>query len=669
MEKLKMRTPDFTDENITRIAELFPNCVTESRDESGKVKRAIDFDQLRQELSGSIVEGPQERYQLNWPGKREALLTANVPIAKTLRPCREESVDFDTTKNLFIEGDNLDALKLLQETYLGKVKMIYIDPPYNTGRNLIYKNDFSEDAESFLLKSNQVDSEGGRLVANPDTNGRFHSDWLAFMYSRIRLARNLLSDDGLFVCAMDESEISNTGKLCEEIFGDSNFIGSLVTRSNPQGRGKKNIDPTHEYHLVYAKQLDSIEELLVRRDSEDGNEYINFMRSGTNSRKFERPNRFYPMLVKDGKISCITKEEYTKIYTKENGFNDRHIKGLTKNYEKLGFDVIYPIAQNGEEKVWQRTFERAVKECANYVLEGRQIKTPRDSFETPKSLWVNDIHSNVAYGANLLKTIFDGHRVFDYSKSVFTVKDILSLAPEGIVVDFFSGSATTAHAVMKLNIEEERKSQFVLVQLPELATEESETFVAGYKSIAEVGKERIRRAGKKIKEEAGLMGKDLDIGFRVLKIDSSNMKDVYYSPDEQAQANLLDQVTNIKEDRTAEDLLFQVLLDWGVDLTLPIARERISTTENTESTERSNKTSAGSVPAVVNKEFEVFFVDENALAACFDDGISDGLIKELAKRQPLRVVFRDSGFATDAAKINAEQIFKQMSPATEVRSI
>ncbi len=645
-----MHTPDFTDENIVRVAELFPNCVTESRDEKGNVKRSIDFDQLRQELSGNIVEGPQERYQLNWPGKREALLTANAPIAKTLRPCREESVDFDTTKNLFIEGDNLDALKLLQETYLGKVKMIYIDPPYNTGNDFIYSDDFAEDKDAYFERSMQVDEEGNRLVLNVDSNGRFHSDWLSMQYSRLRLARNLLADDGIVFISIDDNEMTNLTKICDEVYGENSFVANFVWEKRTGRENRKVVSTRHDYLVCYVKsqrqgeralkQLPMSGKALAGYKNPDGDPRGPWKSDpATAQAGHGTKSQFYTLTAPNGKTHDLESGRCW-LYT-EKAMQDKIDAGM----------------------IWFGRDGNGVPRIKTY-LEAKERGL------TPETIWfAEDVGTNES-AKNLLKELFDEVSVFTTPKPVDLVKLAVQLSTEnGLVMDFFSGCSTAAHAVMELNVEDGGNRNFIMVQLPEETTEDSEAHKAGYKTIAEIGKERIRRAGKKIKDEAGLSGVNLDIGFRVLKIDSSNMKDVYYSPDEQAQASLLDQVTNIKEDRTAEDLLFQVLLDWGVDLTLPIVRERISTTENTENTERSNKSSARSVPSVVNKEFEVFFVDENALAACFDDGVSDGLIKELAARKPLRVVFRDSGFATDAAKINAEQIFKQMSPATEVRSI
>lgn len=639
-----MHTPDFTDENIARIAELFPNCITEAEDENGKLRRVVDFDQLKQELSGNIVEGSQERYQLNWPGKREALLTANAPIAKTLRPCREESVDFDTTKNLYIEGDNLDALKLLQETYLGKVKMIYIDPPYNTGTAMLYPNDYSESIEFWRTVSGDYDDEGNQLVRNVDTDGRFHTNWLNMIYPRLRVSRNLLTDDGFLVLAIDDSEVENLIKMCDEVFGAENKIGIVSVIHKPEGRNQEKFFGTsNEFALFYAKDKatasfnsvaisDEVKATFDRHDTKGlyrPNPYVN-KNHGTAGRdtssRENRPDFWYPVYV-SGDLSEIRLD-------KTEGFID-----------------VYPITDGGVERTWRTNKATFLERLNDGLIFAEKINGKIQIFEkyyenqVIKTHWLDKKYHATQYGTKTLDSLM-GTKTFDFPKSLYLMVDTFKLTTtkEDIVIDVFSGSATSAHALMQLNVEDGGNRRFIMVQFPEVTSETSEAFKAGYQTIAEIGKERIRRAGKKIKEEAGLMGADLDIGFRVLKIDTSNMKDVYYSPDTADQQSLLDQVTNIKEDRTPEDLLFQVLLDWGVDLSLPIVRETISGKE-------------------------VFFVDENALAACFESGIDEDFVKELAKRQPLRAVFRDDGFASDAVKINVEQIFKQMSPTTEVKSI
>jgi adenine-specific DNA-methyltransferase len=626
MDKLKLHTSDLTQENIARLAELFPNCVTEAQAEDGGIKRAIDFDQLRQELSDHVVDGPRERYHLNWPGKREALLAANAPIAKTLRPCREESVDFDTTKNLFVEGDNLDALKLLQDTYLNKVKLIYIDPPYNTGHDFIYDDDFCEDREAYLLRSNQKGDEGMRLIANAESNGRFHSDWLSTLYPRLRLSRNLLTDNGAIFISIDDREVASLRKVCDEVFGDDNFVANIVWQKKyAVSNDDPGIAPMHDHILVYRKTGAFSRNLLPRTDKQlsryknedndprgpwSSDNYV------SNKSKSERPTLWYPI-----------------------------------KHPRTGADV-WP----SEDAVWRYSKEKH----AEMVKEHRLYWGPNESYEKPRlKRFLSEIQDGIVpstwwdfdeVGHNdegqKETGVLLGKKVFSTPKPVRLLKRIVHLATsdDDLCLDFYSGSSATAHAVMSMNADDGGARRFIMVQLPEPCDPKSEAYIAGYQDIAQIGKERIRRAGKKVKEDAGLQGQNLDIGFRVLKVDTSNMKDVYYKPDAVKKAELFDQIENIKEDRTPEDLLFQVLLDWGVDLSLAIAEENID-----------GKT--------------VFFVDQNALAACFDTGITEELVKKLAARKPLRAVFRDSGFGSDAVKINVEQIFKLISPGTEVKAI
>lgn len=640
MDKLKMHSPNLTQENIARIREMFPGCVTEARGEDGKLKLAVDFDQLRQELSESIVEGPQERYHLNWPGKREALLTANAPIAKTLRPCREESVDFDTTKNLFIEGDNLEALKLLQETYLGKVKMIYIDPPYNTGNDFIYEDDFSENADEFLKRSNQKDEEGNRLVANSESNGRFHSDWLSMIYSRLRLAKALLSDDGIIFVSIDDNEAHNLRKVCDELFGIENLFGIFQwrRRQRADNRNQSRVSPDHEYIVAYSKSGTAI----LKGTEVDLDKYSN------------------PDNDPRGPWASID------------------LSGLATATQRpnLHYDIVDPNTGLSYPPNPSRGWSKSKENVLRMIEEGRILFPKSPSGRPREKKFVKDLQSNVTgfstcldskmvgYTTNGTREVTEliGGKFFDFPKPVNLLKELLIQATgsNDVVLDFFAGSSTTAHAVMQLNAEDGGNRQFIMVQIPEFCDENSEAFKAGYTTIAEISKERIRRAGKKIKDDLAAKStrgerlfrdvsdfrnsKDLDIGFRVLKVDTSNMAEVYYTPDAISQTNLDLFTDNIKSDRSPEDLLFQVLLDWGVDLTLPIRKETIQ-----------DKT--------------VFFVDENALVACFDKEITEELVKELAKAHPLRVVFRDSGFASDAVKINVEQIFRQMSPGTEVRAL
>ena len=627
MEKLKMHSPNLTQDNVARIRELFPNCVTEAQGEDGAVKLAVDFDQLRQELAESIVEGPQERYHLNWPGKREALLTANAPIAKTLRPCRDESADFDTTKNLFIEGDNLDALKLLQETYLGEVKMIYIDPPYNTGNDLIYEDDFSINGNEYLLRSNQKVSDGTSLVTNPETSGRFHSDWLSMIYPRIKLARNLLRDDGAIFISIDDKEVSSLRKICDEIFGPTNFVANIVWQSRTSISDDHEISLNHNHTLIYAKSYDTLrfygekleESEYQSRDGDPRGPWklvpLDANKPGGNTMyPIKNPKTNVEHWPPEGRSWAINPNEYQKL------FDDN----------RIAFGI------GGESAPKKKLF-----------LNERLAK---GDTRTPSSILLDA--GTTKDGSGEVQNLFGKKKVFSYPKPTSLLRRLIQYAiyqEKGqIVLDFFAGSSTTAHAVMQLNVEDGGNRQFIMVQLPEACDPKSEAFKAGYKTIAEIGKERIRRAGQKIK--ADNTDKEyinqLDIGFRTLKIDTSNMSDVYYTPDALDKAKFDLFVDNIKPDRTPEDLMFQVMLDWGVDLALPITKQSI-------------------------QGKDVFFVDGNVLAACFDasGSIDEAFVKELAKHQPLRVVFRDAGYKNSAVKINVEQIFKLLSPATEVKCI
>lgn len=628
-----MHSPNLTQEKITRIRELFPHCVTEAHDDNGQLRLAVDFDQLRQELSDTIVEGPQERYHLTWPGKREALLTANAPIAKTLRPCPGESVDFETTQNLFIEGDNLDALKLLQETYLGKVKMIYIDPPYNTKKDFIYKDDFAENTEEFLRRSNQKDDAGNRLVANTESNGRFHSDWLTMMYPRLKLARNLLLDDGVIFISIGDDEASNLRRICDEVFGEKNLINVFVWNcSTAGGIRPKFASKTHEYVICYAKNIERTASFNAPLSNEAIKQYNK--RDATDlyrekdfvfKNKSTNVNQKYVIKCPDGE-QVRPKKGYIYRFIRET-FDDAIRKGI----------VVFKETQKGP-------LENTDGRQASWNIYIK--KYLGDATGAPATLMPKDQIGIYNNGTNCIQQLFDGNRVFENTKPPELIKYLAALISdrECIVLDFFAGSSSTAHAIMQLNAEDGGLRNFIMVQVPELSDGNAEAINAGYKSIAEISKQRIRRAGTKILEGDCHEDWNKDIGFRVLKIDSSNMADVYYSPDTVQQSQLPGFTDNIKPDRTPEDLLFQVLLEWGVDLSLPIRKETIQ-----------GKT--------------IFFVDENALVACFDSKINEALVQELATFAPLRVVFRDSGFASDAVKINVEQIFKQVSPSTDVKSI
>lgn len=657
MQKLKMHSPDMTQEHIARIRELFPNCVTEARGKDGSLRLSVDFDLLRQELSGSIVEGPQERYHLDWPGKREAMLAANAPIAKALRPCREESVDFDTTKNLFIEGDNLDALKLLQETYLGKVKMIYIDPPYNTGNDFIYNDDFAETSEAYLSRSNQKDEAGNRLVANPDSKGRFHSAWLSMMYPRLKIARNLLADDGVIFISCDDNENENIKSLCNEIFGQDNFISQLVWEKKKKGAFlSKFITNIKEYIIIYTK-TQAMFKGLIGEITSDQETYpvikttnargIRTIRKGISS-KYREKNHITPKgtRISSGNMELILLDDMII----ENGILKNDIR-VDSNWiysqnllDEFAADKSLYITQ---DLYFRRIVGDAREKKLKDILPMTGLSCAGTTFKFSNNLFEDGWGTNED-GFNELHELLNKQNIFGFPKpSKLLSKLILSACrsdKNSIILDFFAGSSTTAHAVMQLNAEDGGNRQFIMVQLPEACDAQSEAAKAGYSTIAEISKERIRRAGKKILEGDCHEGWNRDVGFRVLKVDTSNMADVFYTPDA-LQQSLLDLTTdNIKPSRTPEDLLFQVLLDWGVELTLPIRKESLQ-----------GKT--------------VFFVDGNALVACFDRGIDEALVRELAACAPLRVVFRDNGFVSDAVKINVEQIFRQLSPGTEVRCL
>ncbi|EOX7394831.1 site-specific DNA-methyltransferase [Enterobacter sp. BNK-34] len=631
MDKLKMHSPNLVEQNIDKLAALFPNCVTESKDENGKLKQAIDFDLLKQELSRHIVDGPQERYQLNWPGKREALLTANAPIAKTLRPCREESVNFDTTRNLFIEGDNLDALKLLQETYLGKVKMIYIDPPYNTGNDFIYEDDFAEEVDSYIKRSGQKDEYGNRLVVNLESNGRYHSDWMSMLYSRLKLARNLISEDGVIFISIDDGEVANLRKMCDEVFGAENFIANVIWQKRYSvSSDAKGIPPMHDHIIVYQKSDLFIPNLLPRTQEQDSvyknldNDPRGRWRSDNLTRNEYRERDYYPI------VSPTTGEEFYP----PDGASWRHPKN----------EIMKMIADN---RIWFGKDGKSRPSAKRFLSEVKQGRVA-------SAWWPFSEVGHTDESKKELQNIFGGKSPFDTPKPTRLIKRMLDIASgkDSIILDFFAGSGTTAHAVLKQNQQDGGQRRFILVQLPETCNEKSNAFKLGYKSVSEITKERIRKVGGILSLDDSIQAWNKDVGFRVLKVDSSNMDDVYYDPASISQRDLFLHVENIRHDRTEEDLLFQVMLDWGVDLTLPIHRETIA-------------------------DKKVFFVDaqpdnsHGALVACFDKtgGIDEDFIKQLAAFSPLRLVFRDAGFASDAAKTNAEQLLKQLSATTDVKTI
>lgn len=645
MEKMEMQSKNLVDENISKIAQLFPNCITEGKNKEGQVVKLVDFDLLKQELSKDIVEGNDERYTLNWAGKKQAILTANSPINATLRPCREESVDFDNTKNLYIEGDNLDVLKLLRETYLGKVKMIYIDPPYNTGNDFVYEDDFATSAEDYLQASKSYDEQGNRMFQNSDSNGRFHSDWLSMMYCRIKLAKDFLSQDGVIFISIDDNEVTNLHKLCDDVFGSNNFIMQISNLSNPRGRQTTRLPfaLTHEYILVYAKNINDVELFSLPYTEEQKKEYnledsngryrlLGLRKRGTASDRRDRPNLFYPIYysIEENYLS-IEKQKETMIEIvpkKEDGSDGvwRWMKTKVEQDKSL-LEVKIVRGKNGEKR-----YDVFVKDYMQ--------KDGEDKGSKVRSIW-DDKKFNNEYGTEAVKNLFNGKKYFDFPKPVETIKETLRFGSnkDSIIMDFFSGSGTTAQSVIELNAEDGGNRKFICVQLPELLESDDFAYIDGYKTIPEIAEERIRRAGKKIKEENQMTAPNLDIGFRVLKLDSSNMKDIYYKPAELNQASLLDYVSNIKEDRTAEDLLFQVMLDMGVML-------------------------SSEIKTIDIKGKKVFNVNDCNLVCCFDNDLTDEVVTEIAKLQPLYAVFRDSSMSSDSVAVNFDQIFETYSPTT-----
>ena len=629
MDKLRMQTANKADENFKKLAEMFPNAVTETvtgYDENGKaiVERAIDKDVLMQEISCEVVEGNEERYQFTWPDKKKSVLLANAAINKTLRPCREESVDFDNTENLYIEGDNLEVLKLLQETYLGKIKMIYIDPPYNTGHDFVYPDTFAQSTDEYLENSGQFDDDGNRMVQNTESNGRFHTDWLNMIYPRLKLAKDLLSEDGLIFISIDNNEIENLRKVCDEIFGASNCVSQLVWKNKyGAGGGTNSVAYVHEYILVYAKNeiisitCDLSDELISAYNKQDEKfasrgGYLTQPLASTS--KGARANLMYPIFHEGNEIHPPKGGRW--IWSKE-----KFYKAYANN------EVVINKTKDG----WSVRFKQYLKDEDGTMRKGTQLSMITNVFNQE--------------GTKEFAELMGDKRIFDFPKPTKLISQLLKLEINGIsnkdaiILDFFSGSASTANAVMQLNAEDGGSRKFIMVQLPEETDEKSEAYKAGYKNICEIGKERIRRAGTKIKEEAGLDAQNLDTGFRVLKCDTSNMKDVYYNPAEY-EVNMFSRLEdNIKEDRTPEDLLFQVMLDLGVLLSSKIEETTI----------------AGK---------KVFNVEDNYLIACFDSDVTEETIKAIAKQKPYYFVMRDSSMANDSVATNFEQIFATYSPDT-----
>ena len=627
-DKLKMHTENKVDINIEKIGSLFPNTLTEKikgYDENNKpiIEKAIDFDILKQELSKVIVEGREERYQMNWPGKKEAILTANAPINKTLRPCREESVDFDKTENLYIEGDNLEVLKLLQETYLNKVKMIYIDPPYNTGNDsFVYNDNFSMSSEEFSEVSGQYDEDGNMnydIRKNSESNGKFHTDWLNMMYPRLKLARDLLSDDGVIFISIDDNEVENLKKMCNEIFGEQNFVADIIwERAYSPVNLKKHFSENHDFIICYAKKLECLHCNGIKRDDDGLSRYKN---PDNDSRGPWQSDNFSVGPVVQEKVYEITTPGGRKLLPP----SGRCWLLTRERFEEF-------VADN---RVWFGDDGNNVPRLKRFLSEVKNTVTPM-------TIWKYTEVGHSQEAKQELKKLFNNKSYFDYPKSIGLIKRMLELYTEtdnNIILDFFSGSSTTAHAVMQLNAEDGGKRKFIMVQLPEETDEKSEARKAGYENICEIGKERIRRAGKKIKEEHPDAADKLDTGFRVLKLDSSNMKDVYYNPSDYNQDMIEALESNIKDDRSNEDLLFQVMLDLGELLSSDIKEINI-------------------------QGKKVFNVGDGNIVACFDEDITNEVLTEIAKMQPFYAIFRDSSLSNDSVVTNFEQIFKTYSPNT-----
>ena len=654
MDKLRMQTANKADENFRKLAAMFPNAVTETINENGEVVRAIDKDVLMREIACTVVDGNEERYQFTWPDKKKSVLLANAPINKTLRPVREDetvptgadsegkpycssgSVNFDTTENLYIEGDNLEVLKLLQETYLGKIKMIYIDPPYNTGSDLVYNDDFSKSTTEYIVSSGYLDEDGNRLVENLESNGRYHTDWLNMIYSRLRLAKDLLATNGVIFVSLDDNESANLKKICDEVFGAVNFIGQITVVGNPRGRDYGGVARMHDYLFVYKKSPEAVINLIEDSensfkmfDSLGGFELRELRNRNIKFNKENRPNLYYPFY-----INPATEDEH--------GLHEISLE------PKDGWIELYPLESQGVNTVW-RWGKQKSQENLNVNIKAKPMRNGsymivekyREGRMMARSVWW-DKDTNTEKGTLLVKELMEG-KVFDYPKTVEMLMKTIEMGTDSdegaYVLDFFSGSGTTAHAVMQLNAKDGGNRKFIMVQLPERTDEKSEAYKAGYKNICEIGKERIRRAGRKIKEDSPLTTQDLDIGFRVLKCDTSNMKEVYYNPAEY-EASLFPRLEdNIKEDRTPEDLLFQVMLDLGVLLSSKIEETTI----------------AGK---------KVFNVEDNYLIACFDSNVTEETIKAIAKQKPYYFVMRDSSMANDSVATNFDQIFATYSPDT-----
>lgn len=622
MDKLRMQSSNGVEDNIMKIAQLFPDCVTETVDErSGQPKHLIDFEKLKQNLSDSVMSERAERYQFTWPDKSKAILLANSPVNATLRPCREDSVDFDNTQNLYIEGDNLDVLKCLKETYLHKVKMIYIDPPYNTGNDFVYEDDFAQSSEEYLANSGQFDEQGNRMFTNAESNGRFHTDWLNMIYPRLKVARDLLTDDGVIFISIDDNEVENLRKVCDEVFGEQNFIATLIwERAFAPKNDAKFISSSHDYIVMCAKRIENFKIGRLERTQEANARYSNpdndprgVWTSGDMLVKTYNKSCDYPITTPSGKIV-------------------NPVPGRCWRFSEESF-----LEKVKDNRIWFGPEGNGVPRVKRFLSELK--------FEgmAPTSILFHKEVGHSQEGSKEVTALFGDKGVFDGPKPVRLLQRLLTLAnldDNSIILDFFSGSASTAHAVMKMNAEKQKHCPFIMVQLPEHISEKKKE--QGYETVCEIGKERIRRAGKKIKEESPLTTQDLDTGFRVLKLDSTNMQDIYYSPKDISQADLFSQIDNVKPDRTGEDLLFQVMLELGATLDSKI-----------ETTTVAGKT--------------IYNVAEGYLVACFDPDVTDEVVKAIAQMQPAYAVLRDTSMKDDSTATNFEQLFKTYSPDTVTR--
>jgi adenine-specific DNA-methyltransferase len=655
VDKLKMHSPDLTAANIEKIAQLFPSVITETIEGDGEdnvVKRAINFDLLRQELSDHIVEGPQERYQLDWPGKREAAFAANAPIAKTLRPLRDDSLDFDTTQNLFLEGDNLDAMKLLQESYLGKVKLVYIDPPYNTGSDrFVYADDYAENSAEYLARSGQVDDEGVRLLTNAESNGRFHSDWLSMMYPRLKLARNLLSDDGVIFISIDDGEHSGLVAMVSEIFGAANYLASVARVAKKTSNKGTHFAPSKDYVVVAARDALALSPLMDEVPEEYRRKF-----TASDARGAYATVSLYQASL-DPLRGCANQRYWIECP------DGTFVLPPGPNRPANVADASNRPPESGEDRVWRWSYESYLGKKDLLVFK-ETVTSPLQESNGNQARWnvytkyyledrlddgirPRDFLDGVTNDLGTKALIKLGMRgFFEFAKPPQLITRLLTWVedPDAVVLDFFAGSGTTAQAVFEQNAADGGHRRFIMVQLDEELDANSLAAKKGYATIAEVSRERIRRAGKKIIGESGLTADGLDVGFRALKVDTTNMAGVLLRPDETDQAQLAGLEDSVKPDRSGEDLLFQVLLDWGLELTMPISVEQV-------------------------EGHEVFVVENDALIACFDTEVSTELVSAIAKRAPLRAVFRDSGFASDDARINAEQILREISPTTDVKAL